>query len=467
MLDKAMFYYPKSTQSKTKNMKQTTTLLCILFLTFAGFSQDKNFDLSKYKFPDYKRHELELNLNSSGSGHRRTQEMSSNDKDTSFVSSNFNSNSSIDINYQFNHLTRKRIDYISSQFSGEYDYSSDEGYGSKSKNYYPQISWVLDGSRKTYLKEDKLFLEGLANLNYWFDESKSTFTNRDDTKSSQNYFDVSIGFGAGTGRMEKVSDLWQTYYILEKLKAQNSLSRELEEKDIFEVATFVSKLKNKRFFDARLQKIAELTALDSVLQKQGLVEDTDIAYFTTLNDYWSYGNFPNRESGRILKFWLSPKYSMHSKKPNKASVEFSDKTNLVSNISFNCAKQLNLFWERKLNILISNETLIDSTGEYYNNSPANLLYTGANIGYGFYPDSRTSISGYLGYSGRKSVILNSSGEIPNDWINSVYFNLIAYYFISPQIQISGSLRMNYSDKNYNENNSFFMNYNLGIRYAIF
>lgn len=448
-------------------MKRTIAMLCILASSFAVNAQDKNFDISKYKFPDYKRHELELNFNSYGSGSKRTQEMTLIDRDTSYVSSNSNSNSSIDINYRFNHLTRKRIDYFSSQFSGKYDYSMNEGYGSKSKSYSPQISWFLDGARRAYLEEDKFFLEGLANLNYWFDESKSTFTNLDDTKSSQNYFDVSVGFGAGIGRMEKVSDLWQTYYILEKLKAQNSLSRELEEKDIFEVATFVSKLKNKRFFDARLQKIAELTALDSVLQKQGLVEDTDIDYFTTLNDYWSYGNFPNRESGKVLKIWLSPEYNMYSRKPNEGDAEFSDKTSFVSNISFNCTKQLNLYWERKLNLLISNETLIDTTGAYYSNYPANRIYTGANFGYGYYPNSRTSISGHLGYSGQNSVILNSSSEISNDWMNWVYFDLTAYYYISPQIQITGSLRMNYSDKSYNEINSFFMNYNLGLRYAIF
>lgn len=448
-------------------MKRTIAMLCILASSFAVNAQDKNFDISKYEFPDYKRHELELNFNSYGSGSKRTQEMTLIDRDTSYVSSNSNSNSSIDINYRFNHLTRKRIDYFSSQFSGKYDYSMNEGYGSKSKSYSPQISWFLDGARRAYLEEDKFFLEGLANLNYWFDESKSTFTNLDDTKSSQNYFDVSVGFGAGIGRMEKVSDLWQTYYILEKLKAQNSLSRELEEKDIFEVATFVSKLKNKRFFDARLQKIAELTALDSVLQKQGLVEDTDIDYFTTLNDYWSYGNFPNRESGKVLKIWLSPEYNMYSRKPNEGDAEFSDKTSFVSNISFNCTKQLNLYWERKLNLLISNETLIDTTGAYYSNYPANRIYTGANFGYGYYPNSRTSISGHLGYSGQNSVILNSSSEISNDWMNWVYFDLTAYYYISPQIQITGSLRMNYSDKSYNEINSFFMNYNLGLRYAIF
>ena len=448
-------------------MKHTLTMLCILGASMAGNAQDKNFDLSKYKFPDYKRHELELNFNSNGNGSRRTQEMTSVDGDTSFVSSNSSSNSSFDINYQFNHLTRKRIDYLSSKLSGEYDYSMSKGYQSKSKSYSPQISWAFEGSRRTYLKEDKFFLEGLTNLNYWFDASKNTFANMDDTKSSQNYLTASVGFGAGIGRMEKVSDLWQTYYILEKLKGQNSLSREPEEKDVFELATFFSKLKNKRFFDARLQKIAELTALDSILHKQGLVEDTDIAYFTTLNDYWSYGNFPDRESGRVLKIWISPEYNMHSKKPNEGNTEFSDKTSFVSSISFNCTKQINLHWERKLNVLISNETLIDSTGAYYSNYPANRIYTGANLGYGYYPNSRTSISGYLGYYGQNSVILNSSGEIPNDWINRGYFDLTAYYYISPQIQITGRIMMNYSDKSYNEINAFFMNYNLGLRYAIF
>jgi hypothetical protein len=448
-------------------MRTTLTLLFILTTAFSGLTQDKSFDLSKYKFPDYKRHELEFNLNSNGESSRRTIDMTSEDGDTSFVSSNSDSNSTFDINYQFNHLTRKRVDYLSSKLSGEYNYSMDKAYKSKSKSYSPRINWALDGSRRTYLKEDKFFLEGMTNLYYSFDESKQTYSNFDDIKNSQNYLNVSIGIGAGTGRMEKVSDLWQTYYILKKLKAQNSLSRDVEEKDIFEVATFVSKLKNKRFFDARLQKITELTALDSVLHQQGLVEQTDIAFFTTLNDFWSYGNFPDRESGRVLKFWLSPAYNLYSKKPNDSSTEFSDKTSFASSISFNCTKQINLYWERKLNVLISDETLIDTTGEYYSNTPKNLFYTGANIGFGFYPDSRTSISGYIGYSGYNRVVLNGSSELPNDWTNSGYLKFTGYYYISPQLQITGNLRMDYIDKNYNETNPFYLTYNLGLRYAIF
>lgn len=448
-------------------MKQLLSLVCVFAIAFSSWAQDKNFDLSKYKFPDYKRHELELNLNSDGNARRSVKEGTSTENDTRLVNSFFNSNSSIDINYKFNYLTRRHITHIYSEFSGEYYYSMNKGYESKSKIYRPHISWYLDGARRTYLKEDKFFLEGLVNLSYLFDKSKNTYKNMDDTKSSQDYFSFSVGFGAGTGRMEKVSDLWQTYYILKKLKNQKSLSRELEEKDIFEVATFVSKLKNKRFFDARLQKIIELTALDSVLQKQGLVKNSAIEYFTTLNDYWSYGTFPNRESGKELKIWLSPGYSTYSKKPNVGNAEFSDKSSFDSYILFSCTKQINLYWERKLNILISNETLIDTTGKYYSNYSPNRFYAGASIDYGFFPNSRTSISGHLGYYGLNTVILDSSNEIPNEWINNVYFNLTAYYYISPQIQITGGLKMDYSDKSYNEINPFYTNYNLGLRYVIF
>ncbi|MDO9615600.1 MAG: hypothetical protein Q7J86_13880, partial [Bacteroidota bacterium] len=75
-------------------MKQTFTVLCILCLSFAGFSQDKNFDLSKYKFPDYKRHELELNFNSNGRSHSYKAEIPqpNNTGITKYDRSEFNSN---------------------------------------------------------------------------------------------------------------------------------------------------------------------------------------------------------------------------------------------------------------------------------------------------------------------------------------------------------------------------------------
>jgi hypothetical protein len=202
------------------------------------------------------------------------------------------------------------------------------------------------------------------------------------------------------------------------------------------------------------------------LKKQGLVETNDIAYFTTLNDYWSYGHFPDRESGKVLKFSLTPMYAMKTDKSNYYNTQYSGKFSLLTDASFNCTKQLNLNWERKLSAWISNETLIDTTGEDFSYFP-NFFRTGASLGYGFYPDSRTSISGNLGYSGQNNAIYSARNGMPNQWINRVFVNFGGYYYLSPQLQITGSFSMNYSDKNYNEINPFYLTYNLGLRYAIF
>jgi hypothetical protein len=454
-------------------MKRTIATLCLLGAALTGFCQDKNFDLSKYKFPDYKRHELELNFNSHGYSEKRNDILyydnasgNSPSSERSYSSSYTNFN----LGYQYDFLSRARIDYLSTHFSGNYDYAKTNNYGDISRQYSPNINLNLSGYRRYYQNEDKFFYEGSTDMSYSFDESKTTNTNTSiaATKNSQNDFTISIGAGIGTGRQEKVSDLWQAYYILEKLKGQKSLNRELTDNDIYEFASFASKLKNKRFFDSRLQKIAELQALDSLLNKQGLIKNTDMAYFTTLNDFWSYGSFPDRKSGNVLKFNISPEYSERQNKYNGVSPETSHKTSIISTISYNSSKQLNLFWERDFNIILSNETLLKKSGKYYDCYHDNTFNSNINLGYSYFPNSRTSFSGHFGYSGYNEIVLGSPETHPSNWINSLYFNLSAYYYLSPRLQISGNFNLNYKDKMlYNTTNLLSTNYNLGLRYAIF
>lgn len=260
-------------------MKTTLLMLCILGTTLAGNAQDKNFDLSKYKFPDYKRHQLELNFNSSGNKHKSSQDDPTIAGNDYITKSQVNSNSTFSLNYEFNYLTRKRIDFLYSSFSGQFDYAKQKNSGVQTKQISPNIDFEIKGSRRYYPKGDnKFFLEVAPDLRYNFDQSKQTTGENIDENTRSNTLDFLVDMGLGLGRMENVSDLWQAYYILVKLKQQESLSRELTENDIFEFASFTSKLKNKRFFDARLRKIAELQALDSLLHRKGLIENSDVAY---------------------------------------------------------------------------------------------------------------------------------------------------------------------------------------------
>jgi len=451
-------------------MKQSLILFCILVAILASSAQDKNFDLSKYKFPDYKRHELELNFNSDGYGRKNkteSPEYLNNGVNSTYVSSFYNAHSNAVLSYNYYLLNRKRIDFLHSSVSGNYDYSSSTNINQKLKDISQSFELSLNGSRTFYLTENKIFLEGMADLSFYQGNSRNKVDNQMKTKYLSTDLNLAAGVGVGTGRMELVSDLWQAHYILEKLKKEKLLLKELTNENVYEFAYLASRLKNIRFFDARIRKITELQSLDSLLRIQGLIVDSDIRYFTLLNDYWSYGNFPDRKSGRVLKFWISPEYARMYNKTSGNNSLISYKTSLNSNVSFNCSRQLNIYWERRVNVSLTYESVLDRSGSFYNSYPDNNVNPNINLGYSFFPDSRTSISGYLGYNGQNIFVSNATTEMPNLWRNSIYLDINGYYYLSPQLQITGSFRISYSDKGYKSTNDLYNQYNLGLRYAIF
>lgn len=449
-------------------MKVTLAMLCVLASSVAGFSQEKSFNLNHYKFPDYKRHELELNFTSSGFNNKETsQTYLSPGEIEKKENSRINNSTNLTLGYKYDYLTRKRIDYLYTTFTGDYQYSKNNNNNHKEIRSNPSIRLNLNGSSKYYLIENKFFLEGFTDLNYNWDKLKTTATNTPDDISSDNFEDLSVGLGIGVGRIEKVSDLWQAYYMLEKLNKQGSFNRQMTEDDVFEFARLASRLKNKRFFDARLHKIEELKGLDSLLHQQGLVRESDISYFTTLNDYWSYGNFQDRQSGMELVFHASPNYARVYQKMDDIKARISNRSTIELSGMFNYVKQLNLYWEQRIVANVSYESLLDSTGHYFYNTPDNKLFTYASLGYGYFPDSRTSISGSIRYQGYNIFIPNQQNTTDDSWVNRVYLSLSGYYYLSPQLQITGNISYSYVDRDYNTLDRSYMNYSLGLRYAIF
>lgn len=451
-------------------MKQTIATLLILGSSMAGFSQDKSFDLSKYKFPDYKRHELELNFNSSGSSYSYYSVIppSVNYSGTKYDNSNSKFNSHFNLGYRYDLLTREKIDHLYSSFDGSYDYLKSSNSGNNTKQSTPNLNWSINASRRLYIADNKAFLEGVTDIYCNYASRKITYNDiKSDADSYKtNNLRLSAGIGIGLGRIERVNDLWLGYYILEKLKQQNSFDRELQEQDIFEFAQLISKLQNKRFFDARLRKIAELQALDSMMHQQGLIKISDISYFTTLNDYWSFPIYFDRKSGRELKFQLLPEFNREYYKSNNLDSDSPTKINLVSKIQFDCSKQINLFWERNAHIDVINTTLLTKNGDIPDSYPNNLLGTNFSFGYGFFPNSRTRVLASFNYKGGEqatSFNLDYSKAWYNDLGGSLEFN----YFISPQLQITGNLSDNYWFSEHNSSHGHNTNYNLGLRYAIF
>lgn len=451
-------------------MKNTLIMLCILCASFNGMAQDKDFDLSKYKFPDYKRHELQLYLSSNGTDYSHYYEFTrpSDNTISTYDNSNSTFNSNFNLIYRYEKFSRKYIDQVVSSYLGKFDYQKSDNSNGISRTYQPAMNFNLNASRKYYLQEDKLFLEGVTDFQFYFNSAKITYSGNDlNTETFRsNSFILSAGGAVGVGRIEKVNDLWQGYYILKKLSQQNSFNRELQENDIFEFSRCISRLKNKRFFDYRLRRIAELQSLDSLLHQQKLIESTDISYFTTLNDYWSFPSYYERKSGKELKFQILPSLESDYYKSNNNYTAAPFKTNLVSKIQFDCSKQMNLFWDRDLHLEANNSTLLTKNSDVFVEYPGNLFGTYASFGFGFYPDTRTRLKITGHYSGNESMFQYSE-SITKYWLNDFGLKLEASYYISPQLQISGNLNGNYYFSKYNSNHGHDIYYNLSLNYAIF
>lgn len=449
-------------------MKQTIATLFFLGITLTGFCQDKSFDLSKYKFPDYKRHELEFNFNSSGNNSNNYLLVTPANNSSGYKNDNSSSsfNSIINIGYQFNHYTRKRIDWVSSGLNGQYQYDKSESVNSYNKRTEPQLWGFIHASRRNYITDNKLFWEGSAYLSINTYRIKEMYSRQETVISTNNSLTLKAYLGIGTGRIEHVNDLWQGYYILEKLREQNSIRNDVNEEDIFKFSSFISKLKNKRFFDSRLRRIAELQSLDSLLHKQNLIANDDISYFTTLNDYWSFPISFDRKTGKEFQVNISPQFDRNYHNSIMDSSYAPTLTNLVSTILFDCSKQINFYWERNFHFDITNTTLIAKNNDVEENSPNNLIGTSASFGYGFFPNTRTRIqlkSQYYGYE----YPYYEGESMSKSWMNNFSLNFEANYFISPQLQITGNFSGNYWFSEHNSSHGHNTNFNLGFRYAIF
>lgn len=455
-------------------MRTTLFMLCILGASLAGSAQDKSFDLSKYKFPDYKRHELQFSFVSAGNSSSWSSINITNPDGTgeTIDYKNAYSNSNINLGYSFFNNTRKRQESIYSSFSGSYYFSKLSNDLGIRTHGSPNVNFQINASEKYYLTENKWFMEVDPGFLSEASSSLDKYPASDDLKQRSYYYYAHIGLGGGIGRMENVTEFWQAYYILESLNKQGSLLREPSETDIYELATLASQLKSKRFFDSRLKKMDEMKSIDSLMHKTNLIDKSDISYFNTLNDYWSFATISSRSSGRILKLLMTPSFSHSYNKELGQLKRTYNETYLNSEIDLRCSKQLNLYWERNFMLNVSNMTTIDKDVILIYKYPKNFQRIYSNIGWNYYPNFRTQLRASLSYQASQFAgEVNEAGtELKKEWSNNVGLNSSIYYYLSPQLRIEANVGVNYYDKQsyYNsQTDKLDINYNLGFHYAIF
>lgn len=384
----------------------------------------RDFDLSIYKTPDIVRNELDFSLSSAGN----FWDQNSSDQDSYRINGYFNS--------AFNRYKNTR------SFIGKHEAKVNLG-GSYNKNSgVKQTSYDLSGeymNRSRFYYTNQVFFETGGDFNLSFDgEDPGNSANSDNTR-----LNASIPLRIGKGRIEPVEDARQAIYILDNLEKRKVLGQVLTESEIIEFAQLISTVKNKRFLDSRLRMIDEITAIDSFLVKNGLLASDGAPYFTTLYDFWMYGDLFKRGAGTEISGGLTGglDYSYHKYETDDQKDTYPF---LSADVSLSYEKPVNLFWQRSAFAKLFGSYGSQRT-EIIDVNKNRVYSAGANGGYswGYYPNSRTNlnmgINEYLTWDKTESA--NNDQVAWSNIQTQTNAFVKMYYYFSPQLRLSveGSL----------------------------
>ncbi|MDK2978575.1 MAG: hypothetical protein PWP52_1289 [Bacteroidales bacterium] len=470
-------------------MKKIVFLFAITLQTFALQAQINSFDLSTYQLPDIKRHQLDLtfDLNGHNSVYDRYQR---NSMDQFYKTNSIYGD--LGLNYNFYRNSRKyqgnqdiMIDF-SSSFNNRKDKES-----TLYESFDAGSTLRINSENRFYFKE-KWFVSTNLHLNgQLYRATRDQEVNS--TENRENNLTLNIPLGIGVGRIEQVQDAWLAIYILDELNKEGRLTRTPTTEEIIEFSQLISQLKNERFFDARLQKIKEIEAVDSFLQSKNLIENADARYFAVVNDNWDHAVNRIRNSGKRVSFHLEPGYVYTSDffEQQQESYQLLNEHKITEYsiqgaLKYIDEKPINRFWQSSFSFQIAGKYLKAINKDIENDTKVELeapqLTSSVNYAVGFYPNSRTNLVVSLGVN-----YFNSFGEenINSEKVDISHFEISPVfstnlnYYISPQLRINANYRLNYlyletnSEYYYNMYNDFFQqkdfnhSINVGFIYQIY
>jgi len=308
---------------------------------------------------------------------------------------------------------------------------------------------------------DKCFIENQFLGSYSFDQY-----NRFDShvngievgrRLSNNNHMASVGLPVkvGLGRLERVEDARQALFLIEELSKVNRIQQDVSQESYLALSAFVSKLRNKRFFDVRLQRIYQLEAIDSFLQANQLTTETDAAYFTTTMDYWMFGGQPIRLNGRRISLAFYPSMAYQDNQSAELSKVNYNKNRQLSRyyqaffaLEFAHEKAFKQKWQSSFNTSLSvgkrktEETIEFVLGEQSTTEVLPSVQFEASYQLGFYPSTRTSM--FWNVNVHASKISNAQ-----DYAEEIYgfelernifsSSINVNYYVSPRFRIAADL----------------------------
>jgi hypothetical protein len=444
-----------------------------------------DFDIGKYTTPDIVRNQLDINLGFNSYNSRT--DYSYTDRDRRYESSNFVGNISSSFSHYVN--TRKKISSLAGNLSFKGDY-----YSSKNKdtfindnsttvdnvsNSLQQNFLNLNWSNKWYFSK-LIFMDYGINSNISYNSTQNKIKNQtEDSNEKQKTFSLNISpqLGIGYGRIENVQDARQAVYIANALSKKRVLTRNLSNDELFELSQIISTVKNKRFLDARLHLIDEITSVDTFFEDNNLLADNGAAYFTTLYDMWQYGDLFTRKSGYEISFLVRPYYNYRISKYTPTIREIINNTNQHHiGLSFSYEKPVKFNWQHSFaaevfgGINSTSEQNKETGNDYKNDTKYKSFSAFANYSLGYYPNTRTNIQ----VTASQEISKNIYDDDGNSMNSYTMLGANLYYYFSPNLRLTGICGLSYrpnrskgNEGHFYNSNSFSSSFSIRLTYSIF
>jgi len=425
--------------------------LAVIMVTFfySSYSQINNFNLSDYKLPDMERRALETNFNVSGSNNFAKTPNTIYYGVQDIRTNQYNSNIFVNYHHYLNSIKYQKESNIGLHFSSDYynrKYDKDVTY--KNSRMEPLLNYQ-SVNRNYYNSKNFFETDFVFNYQYGRNNSFNKYVyDSSETKENLQTHTIlaTLPLKFGKGRIEQVQDARHAVYLFDELNKVDRVSSDKTNEDIIEFAELISKLKNKRFFDSRLRRIAEIESVDSFLRSKNYLSKSDAKYFTTLQDFWDYGNRPLRNSGTRISGAMLPSYYYYYENNTVDSYSGKNKLNaflLDGGIEIKHEKPINLIWQNSIDFNGYVGIIEGKVNDITNSVEDKIRIPNMQLGFyqtiGYYPNTRTDMS--FGYSAQYVQLFDKTDEA-NEILGvegkglKATTDLSINYYISPKFRLN-------------------------------
>ncbi|MEI9912635.1 MAG: hypothetical protein WDO71_25150 [Bacteroidota bacterium] len=272
-------------------------LILFLSISFLNLFSQQDSVLKNFKFRNSNYRAITMNIGG-GSNFSNTELVSGSNK-------NHNSSGSAGASYYANKSTDRILFNMSGGLYGSFSAGRSKNSSDDDKNR--NLSFAPNFSILNKWFSRKFFTELGADMSAQSYNSKSTdISPLSEQKNKRNNQSLAIIAGIGKGRLENITDMQNALWLNKGLEKEGRLSRTLSAGELNGLGRAITAANNTRVLDARKRTQFILETIDGYFQQNGLINKTDIKYFSNLNDIVFFAFNEPRLSGTETFIRLRP-----------------------------------------------------------------------------------------------------------------------------------------------------------------